>query len=159
MAKVFLLFGSNIGDRQGFINDAIVSVSKEIGTILKQSSIFETSAWGNTAQQSFYNSVAIVESTLPPELLLNVILRIEKELGRVRINKWEARSIDIDILYYDDLIFESENLMIPHPLLHQRRFTLVPLVEIAPNHIHPKLKLSNSQLLDASIDTLDVIKV
>jgi 2-amino-4-hydroxy-6-hydroxymethyldihydropteridine diphosphokinase len=158
MAKVFLLFGSNIGDRQGYINDAIVAVSYEIGSILKQSSIFETSAWGNTAQQSFYNTVAVVETKLLPQQLLSVILNIEKELGRERINKWEARVIDIDILYYDDLIFKSENLMIPHPLLHQRKFTLIPLVEIAPNYIHPELQLSNCQLLNCCIDNLEVKK-
>ena len=159
MAKLFLLFGSNIGNRSENISKAIYFVSKDIGEIFNTSSLFETDAWGNTNQDSFYNLVCEVSTNDGPELILTKILEIEQKLGRVRVKKWEARIIDIDILYIDDIIFKSETLQIPHPLLHERKFTLMPLVQIAADYIHPILKLTSIELLQNCKDSLDVKEV
>lgn len=159
MAKLFLLFGSNIGNRSENISKALTLVSEALGVIGDTSSFYETAAWGNTNQASFYNLVCTLNTITKPELVLEKILAIEESLGRVRNQKWEARIIDIDILYYDDLIVDTPQLKIPHPLLQERRFTLMPLDEIEPNFIHPSYHLSNSELLERCTDALEVEKV
>jgi 2-amino-4-hydroxy-6-hydroxymethyldihydropteridine diphosphokinase len=156
MNNSVLLLGSNMGNRLQLINQAKKKIAEQIGDIILNSAIYETAAWGKTEQNSFYNCVCSVQTLLTPEQLLHTILNIESELGRKRTKKWAPRFIDIDILYYNTLVFETEELTIPHPLLHFRKFTLIPLVEILPNYIHPKLNCSNANLLAQCSDNLSV---
>lgn len=130
MEGVYIGLGTNLGDRHLNLGNAINLIGNQIGKVLKQSSIHETKAWGNTNQPDFLNMVIRIETELTPELLLEKCLSIEKEIGRVREEKWGPRIIDIDILYYNDLIIDNENLKIPHPFINEREFVLKPLTEI-----------------------------
>lgn len=159
MNKVYLLLGSNIGDRKKNLEQAGLRIQKKIGKIISLSSIYETAAWGNTNQNNFYNQSVCVETGYGAEEVLQKILDIEKEMGRERRDKWEARIIDIDILIYNMQIVETENLKIPHPYLHERKFSLIPLGEINPDLFHPKLQKTVSQLLLECKDTLAVKKI
>jgi 2-amino-4-hydroxy-6-hydroxymethyldihydropteridine diphosphokinase len=153
---LYLLLGANLGDRiQSFIA-ARDLIGSRIGPILLASSLYETAPWGVPDQPSFLNQVLEVDTPLTPQEVLSGILEIEQELGRVRHERWTARMIDIDILYYDDLVIDITGLTIPHPRLHERRFTLAPLVEIAPRFFHPLLKKTNLQLLSDCTDESSV---
>ena len=152
MHAIYLLTGSNIGDSKSNLQTASNHIHQQIGNVERLSSIYKTEPWGNKNQQAFLNQVLQVQTQLTPHQLIKKILEIENEMGRNRQVKWEPRIIDIDILFYDDLIINETDLQIPHPLLHQRRFTLVPLHEIAPQLIHPKLHKSISQLLSICTD-------
>ena len=134
----FLSLGTNIGDREGFLQLAIsgLNVEQEI-RILKASSIYETKPVGLEEQADFLNMVLVVETSLTPSKLLQQCQEIEAIIGRERTVRWGPRTIDIDILLYDNEIIESENLIIPHPRMHERAFVLVPLVEVALNEIWP----------------------
>lgn len=156
MPIAYLLLGSNQGHRENYLAAAIKSLENSIGLVTQQSALYETAAWGLEEQASFLNQVLQISTGLNPEALLIQINIIEKELGRVRKVKWGARVIDIDILYYNDLILQTDKLIIPHPQLQNRRFTLVPLVEVAPNYQHPLLLKTNQQLLAACPDDLPV---
>ncbi len=157
--SVFLLLGSNLGDRERNLLMACSGISKSIGTILKISSVYETEPWGFEDNSPFYNQALEAETALSPEELLQEIHRIEKRLGRVRQEPecssgsvcsstvYSSRTIDVDILFYDSRILFTEELMIPHPRLHERRFTLVPLNEIAPAFMHPVYRKPVSDLL------------
>ena len=154
-----LLLGGNIGDRETFLKNASERISIQCGNIINTSSIYETAAWGVENQPNFYNQVLKVESNLEPAVFLDTILLIEKELGRIRFKKWGERVIDIDILFIDDLIIKTSSLTVPHPQLHNRRFTLVPLLDISEDYIHPLLKASIIELLNVCPDPLEVSKV
>jgi len=156
MDGIFLLLGSNLGDRSGNIERATKYISNLIGPILKSSSTYETMAWGIEDQQDFLNQVLKISTSLPPKQLLEQLLQIEEAMGRIRQVKWGARLIDLDILFYNDMIIESENLIIPHPGIPDRRFTLVPLAEIAGVQIHPKIGLPIDSLLSNCTDSLEV---
>lgn len=148
MSKAFLLLGSNIGNRFEFINRAIDLLNEKAGKVIICSSIFVTEPWGFKASKNFLNQVTIIETELTPHQLLYELLHIEQMLGRKR--KWKqisSRTIDIDILFFDNLIIEDTDLKIPHPRLHLRLFALVPLSEIAPTFIHPLLKKDMSTLM------------
>lgn len=148
MAKTtYLLLGANIGDRTETLQRAINLIKARVGPVIQQSGLYETAPWGVTAQPAFLNQVLAVETGLEPGDVLTQTQAIEEELGRVRREKWGARLIDIDLLYYDQLILQTDRLTIPHPYLHQRRFTLVPLAEIAPDFMHPVLQKTNGGLL------------
>ena len=153
---VFLLLGSNLGDRMQVMQSALELIRKDVGVITSISSVYETAPWGVLNQPSFLNQVAEVKTLLAPEEVLRIILDIEHELGRVRYERWGARVIDIDILFFQDLIMNGARLTVPHPRLHERRFTLVPLTEIAPFYIHPVLGKSLLQLLEECADDSDV---
>jgi 2-amino-4-hydroxy-6-hydroxymethyldihydropteridine diphosphokinase len=152
MSTSFLLLGSNLGNPPKNLASAIALIGQRAGTIRQQSSVYKTAPWGNTDQDVFYNQVLRLETTLDPYELITTVLQIEQEMGRKREQKWEPRIIDIDILFYDDLVLEG-NLNIPHPLLHRRRFTLEPLNEIVPTLMHPVLKKSVTELLEICEDT------
>lgn len=154
---LYLLLGANLGDRVATLCRAVDLVGARVGAVVQASGLYETAPWGVTDQPSFLNQVLGVETRLTPEAVLTQTQTIEEELGRVRHEKWGARVIDLDILYYGDLIVQSEILTVPHPFLHERRFTLVPLAEIAPDFVHPVLQKTTSDLLTTCTDTGDVI--
>jgi deoxyguanosine kinase len=148
MAIVFLSLGSNIGNKQANMASALTEIEKRVGVVCQKSAIYETGAWGFESD-NFLNQVIEVRTGLNPHLLINSCLEIEKEMGRERNNHigYSSRIIDIDILFYDDLVLLEENLVIPHPHIQNRKFILVPLNEIIPHFKHPKLQKSISQLL------------
>jgi 2-amino-4-hydroxy-6-hydroxymethyldihydropteridine diphosphokinase len=157
--KYYLLTGSNIGDAAGYLHVARQNINSKIGEVISTSSIYKTAPWGNTNQQDFLNQVLEVQTEMTPEKMLETILRIEQEMGRTRLHKWEPRIIDIDMLFAGDLICKSSGLTIPHPLLHERRFTLEPMNEIATDFVHPVLNKTIAQLLDDCIDQSNVEKL
>ena len=152
---IYLLLGSNMGDKRQQLTTAIDKISIE-NKIITKSAIYETSAWGNTNQPSFYNQVIRINTSLNPQELLAHLLSIELQMGRIRKEKWGQRVIDIDIIYYNDQIISSHQLSIPHPEIQNRKFTLIPLVEIAPRFEHPLLKKNQKELLGLCKDTLEV---
>jgi 2-amino-4-hydroxy-6-hydroxymethyldihydropteridine diphosphokinase len=156
MKKAYLIIGGNIGDRLQYINAASLYIQQHCGEILQKSSIYETAPWGKTDQPSFLNQVLEIDTPLTPIALLNSILKIELSLGRQRKEKYDARTIDIDILYFEDEQLNTLELTIPHPKIHERRFVLIPLAEIAPNLIDPSIGLPIISLLDNCIDKLEV---
>ncbi len=156
MHTIYLLLGSNLGDRLDYLRRGRSLIEREIGKINELSAIYQTASWGNTDLADFLNQAVCVETELPPDDLLLTIHAIEKSLGRERIQKWGARTLDIDILFYDDLVISQPDLTIPHPLLQERRFVLTPLAEIAPGMRHPVLKTSVEELLAALQDELYV---
>jgi 2-amino-4-hydroxy-6-hydroxymethyldihydropteridine diphosphokinase len=159
MFQVYLLLGANLGKRFDQMRAAFQEVGKQVGSIIHYSALYETAAWGVEDEPNYLNQVLLVETTLEPLVVLKRINKIEKKLGRVRNLKWESRLIDIDILFYDDLIINSSELIVPHPYLHLRRFTLIPLHEIAPDWIHPIFKKNTGELLKELKDELDVRKL
>lgn len=156
MPEVYLLLGGNLGNRTSYLADARKSIIAAVGSITQRSKLYETAAWGNTDQPAFLNQVLAVQTELSPEQVLQKINAIEQELGRVRLEHWGARVIDIDILFYDQLVLQSQRLTIPHPQLHLRRFTLLPLAEIAPQLEHPVLEKTVEDLLEICPDMLEV---
>jgi 2-amino-4-hydroxy-6-hydroxymethyldihydropteridine diphosphokinase len=157
---VYLLLGSNLGERRQLITDAIDYLEKEVGVVKGISSFYETAAWGKEDQPSFLNVAVEVETRFPAEEVLEKILSIEKELGRIRHEKWGARLIDIDlILYGNEIIDIPGRLQVPHPQMQYRKFVLVPLTEIAGNVVHPVLGVEISEILKSLADNLPVIKV
>jgi 2-amino-4-hydroxy-6-hydroxymethyldihydropteridine diphosphokinase len=153
MKKVFLGIGTNLGEREENLKRAINSIGDNIGKVVRVSSVYETEPWGFSAENNFLNIVAEVETILTPSGLLGAILMIESQLGRHREEKqFTSRVIDIDILFYEDLIIDETILKIPHPHLHKRKFVLVPFSEIAPDQMHPLLKKNIAALLDLCED-------
>ena len=152
MHTIYLLSGSNIGDSGANLQAASKYIHQQIGKVVAASQVYKTEPWGNKDQQVFLNQVLKIETNLSPQHLMQTILEIENTMGRNRKIKWEPRIIDIDILFFDDEIIDEENLQIPHPLLHERRFTLTPLNEIASDIIHPKLNKSINHLLEICED-------
>lgn len=146
MQEVYLLLGSNLGDRMMQVRDAADLIAKNVGKIIVRSACYETASWGNTDQPDFINQVMLVRTELTAREVLDQVLAIEVSLGRVRHEKWGSRLIDIDILFYGGGIISEPDLVVPHPHLHERAFVLVPLEEIAPDLIHPVLKQSVSEL-------------
>jgi 2-amino-4-hydroxy-6-hydroxymethyldihydropteridine diphosphokinase len=149
MKNVFLSIGTNLGNREKNLQQAIAEIHNSIGQVLMSSSIYQTEPWGFQAEEEFLNMVVKIESDFTPIVLLEKVLKTESEMGRVRgPEHFSSRLIDIDILLYDNIIVDKENLKIPHPLLQERRFVLVPLCEIAAELIHPALKRSFAELLE-----------
>ena len=159
MFITYLLLGSNLGDSRKYLHDASALIEEKVGAVILKSSLYQTASWGKQDQPDFINQVICVRTGLFPTELLKGILKIELELGRERVSKWGSRTIDIDILFYEDQILHEPDLTIPHPYLHQRRFGLVPLCEIAPQLIHPVFNTSVGQLLDELSDSLCVKKL
>lgn len=147
--QVYLLLGGNIGNVIEHFQKSIDALTT-IGIIIKKSSVVQSKAWGFESSDLFYNQVILIETDLTPEEVLAFNQSIEKKLGRMRDHTgiYSSRTIDIDILYYENKVTKSELLEIPHPRLHLRNFTLVPLVEIAPDFVHPIFLISNAELLN-----------
>lgn len=157
--NTYLLLGTNLGDRKLNIEGALVQIENQIGTIVSRSSVYETEPWGVTDQPNYWNQVVQVNTQLTPQEVLNTIHKIERELGRERRIRWEARLIDIDILYINDWVLQDANLVVPHPRIADRRFVLAPLTEIAPEFVHPVWTKTNEELLIACSDPLTVLKI
>ena len=154
-AKVVLILGGNLGDREELLNQAIGSISEK-NRLIAFSAIYETQAWGSVAHGNFLNQVIQIETQFSPEKLLEKIQQIEKRLGRKRTETWGDRTMDIDILYYGNEVIDTPDLTIPHPFIQERRFVLVPLAEILPDMIHPVLSKSNRKLLEECQDSCEV---
>lgn len=155
----FILLGSNMGNREELLNDAIVMIESRCGKVVLKSSLYESEPWGFDADVYFLNQAIAIESVLSPHDLLKELLTIEAELGRKRKENhigYESRPIDLDIIYYDDIINNDEDLILPHPRLHLRRFVLMPLCEIAPDFVHPVLKETNLSLLEKCEDHSEI---
>lgn len=153
---VVLLTGSNAGNREGMLGNATRILEKNGVKISAASSVYETAAWGKEDQPDFLNQVLITRTDHTPVQMLNLILETEKEMGRMRNEKWEQRCIDIDILFFNNEILHESGLKIPHEHLHARRFTLVPLNELIPEYVHPVLKKTIRHLLNECADTKEV---
>lgn len=144
MSLVYLGLGTNLGDKEVNLNDAIMALSMEVGSVLKVSSFYASKSWGYESENEFLNAVVLIDTSLSPFELLAKTQLIERNMGRdfLSIIGYEDRLIDIDILLYDNLIIDQPQLKIPHPLLAKRDFVLIPLAEIAPGLMHPFLDKS-----------------
>lgn len=138
--NIFLALGSNKGDRPEFIREAILRINEDpFCRVLECSSLYETTPSGNLDQPDFLNAVIEIESDYLPEELLKVIKELERKIGRAEsAEKWGQREIDIDIIFYNDVIYTGDKIIIPHPDCLKRDFVIIPLLEIAPNFIHPE---------------------
>lgn len=159
MNKIYILLGANLGDPIAQLAKASILLQEKIGTVITQSSIYESKGWGVEDQPLFYNQAMIIQTDLDKQECLRICQEIEIELGRVRLVKWGARFIDIDIIYFNEEVYESEDLSIPHPLIQFRNFVLIPLCEIAEDYLHPVLLKTTKQLLAISKDSLPVNRV
>ena len=159
MNDVFLLLGSNLGDRHLLLKTAIAEIAERVGQMLKKSAVYETQSWGKTDEPYYLNQVVLIKTALSANIVLEKILAIERDLGRERFEKWGSRLIDIDILLYNNEIIKQNDLQIPHPELHNRKFTLEPLAEIAPDIVHPVLNKTMLELKKELADALIVKKL
>jgi 2-amino-4-hydroxy-6-hydroxymethyldihydropteridine diphosphokinase len=148
MAKVYFSLGSNEGDRLRSLVNATKMINTLIGKVIQYSAVIESEPWGFDSETSFYNMAIAVETDFTPHEILNIILDIEKSLGRIRHGKtYTNRIIDIDILFYGEEIINDTNLTIPHAFIHKRMFVLQPLAAVAPDLIHPVLHATIAELL------------
>jgi len=149
--NIFLALGSNKGDRLQYIKRAVKKISENLSCrVLKYSSVYETTPYGTADQPNYLNAVIEIESDLKSDELLSFIKDLEKEIGRTPTDeKWGQREIDVDIIFYNDVIYSGDKMIIPHPECLYRDFVMVPLVEIAPDFIHPGIgkKLSEIDIL------------
>ncbi len=156
MNVAYLILGTNLGNRkQNFINTKNL-INTNCGEIIKQSLIYETAPWGKSDQPKYLNQVIVIKTSLTSFELLNKILYVENELGRVRLEKYGERIIDIDILFFNREIIKTPFLTIPHPHICERRFVLLPLAEIVPYKIHPEFRINLKKLLQNCTDVLEV---
>lgn len=159
MHNAYLLLGGNLGDRLNNLNKALLLIEKHIGRIISRSSVYETAPWGFECENMFLNQLVCVETRESPQELFSEILKIEMMMGRKRkASQWGDRIIDVDILFYDEVVLNEDGLKIPHPYLHERRFALIPLTEITNNMVHPGLNKTMGQLLEECTDDLEVTK-
>jgi 2-amino-4-hydroxy-6-hydroxymethyldihydropteridine diphosphokinase len=146
MAITFLSIGSNSGDRSAYLQQSVKLIEQKIGRIIRRSDVYETQSWGYEGQ-NFLNMVVEVETTFAPQKIIEIIQSIEIEMGRVRLSgQYSDRTIDLDILFYEKEIISDENLIIPHPRLHERMFALEPMMDIDPDFRHPVLNKTIRQL-------------
>jgi 2-amino-4-hydroxy-6-hydroxymethyldihydropteridine diphosphokinase len=157
--RIYLLLGSNLGERKELMDQAVSLVIERIGPVIQRSSFYETEPWGFSSDALFLNRALQVQTSFSPREVMQNIDGIENKLGRERSGReYSSRTIDIDILFYDDIVLKEEHLEIPHPRLQERRFVLVPLDEIAPDLVHPVFRKTVRELLKDCTDTKNVRK-
>ena len=154
MNTAVLLTGGNVGNREKYLAEAQERIGGSCGNLVAFSPIYETDAWGKQDQNSFLNQALVLQTGLSPAQLLKAILSIETELGRIRTEKYGPRTIDIDIIFYNDAVIAMEGLIIPHPEVANRRFALQCLVGVVPRYIHPVFKKTVEKLLADCQDPL-----
>ena len=155
MENCYVLFGSNMGDKKALFEQACMLINNRCGHITCVSSAYESEPWGFEADEWFLNRVIIVETELSPTDMLQQMLDIERELGRIRHPEAEgytSRTADLDLLYYGDQVIMTDFLTVPHPRLHLRRFALMPLCEVAPHLVHPVFHKTQAELLQQCAD-------
>jgi len=157
--EIYILLGANLGEPITQLEQAKKLLKQKLGYLFKASSIYQSEAWGVEDQPIFLNQVLLIETDKSADESLLICQNIENELGRIRKEKWGARLIDIDILYFNSEIIDKPLLKIPHPYIQDRKFTLQPLCEVANSYKHPKLNLTNEQLLLICKDNLEVVKI
>ena len=156
ITQLFLSLGGNLGNTREIFEGAYPLIEKKIGKISVYSSIYQTEAWGPIPQADFLNQVLLVSTTLNPQACLTEMLAIEKEFGRERKERWGPRTLDLDLLYYGDLIIAEADLVVPHPRIAERKFILTPLAEIAPLYVDPVSGLTANAMLLACEDNSQV---
>lgn len=152
MNGIFISIGGNLGERLQNLSTARKFISQDIGKIEKASQVYQTQAWGKKDQNDFLNQVLKISTKQCAAKCIELCLSIEKKMGRVRKEKWEARLIDIDILFFNKEIIQQKKLIVPHPEIQNRKFVLVPLAEIAAHYIHPLLRKKVATLLQNCSD-------
>lgn len=157
MNTVYLSIGTNMGNRMANLELVHSLISRKIGIVSKESNIYETEPWGVEGQENYYNQVLCVKTALNPASLLHKCQVLEQKMGRVRALKWEPRIMDIDILFFDNLVIQEKDLKIPHPLLQERNFVLKPLCEIAREWMHPVLNKTAQELLEICGDETSAV--
>lgn len=153
---VYIGLGTNLGHLKDNLSLACHLLRTKVGMIVEQSSIYQTEAWGNEDQDDYLNQVLCIKTTHPPLEVLKICQLIEQKMGRQRKMQWEPRIIDIDLLFYNDVVVNDSELSLPHPLIAERKFVLIPLNEIAPDLVHPVQQKSIQELLAACPDPLHV---
>jgi 2-amino-4-hydroxy-6-hydroxymethyldihydropteridine diphosphokinase len=153
--NIIILLGSNLGDRLANLKQAIAAIAS-FSKILQHSNIYQTAAWGNTNQADFLNQAIEIQTNHSAENLMHALLAIETQMGRVRLQKWEPRIIDLDIIFYESAIHTTDFIQIPHPEMQNRAFVLKPLLDLIPNFEHPILKQNITQLWEKCPDQLEV---
>lgn len=159
MTRCYLLFGSNQGDKLQLLEQACTYINNRCGMLVERSSLYNSEPWGFEAEEWFLNVLLVVETELDPDTLMDRLMDIERELGRIRhpeIEGYTSRTVDLDILYYGDQIVRTAKVTAPHPRLPERRFALMPLCELVPDFLHPESGLSQQQLLEKCHDTSKV---
>lgn len=160
MAKLYLLLGGNLGNKEKIFSEVKRLLSEKVGKITAQSEIYETEPWGFESEDMFWNQALEISTVLSPMEVLRETQQTETLLGRIRkTNSYDSRMIDVDILFYDRQTIDSVNIKIPHPRILERKFVLVPLAEIAPDLIHPVFQKTIRQLLLECTDKLSVEKI
>ena len=159
VSSVFISLGGNLGNTREIFKNAYAEIEKKLGPITKKSSIYQTAAWGPIPQPDFLNQVLCLSTEILPEQMMVILLDIEKSMGRIREERWGPRVIDLDILFYEDEIHTTELLQLPHPEIENRRFVLIPLVEIAADKIHPISKKTIADILAETKDDTEVIRL
>jgi 2-amino-4-hydroxy-6-hydroxymethyldihydropteridine diphosphokinase len=161
MQTSYILLGSNLGDKVKNLQQACELINRRAGAISRCSSLYLTESWGFKTSDTFINQVIEVKTNESPEQLLAILLAIENELGRKRngAGEFESRVIDLDLLFYNNLVLRSVGLILPHPLLHKRKFVLIPMNELNPQWVHPVFGKTIAQLLDECDDHLKVMNV
>ena len=162
METAYVLFGSNLGDKEVLFAQACLLINNRCGRVVKVSSAYESEPWGFEAEEWFLNRVIVLETELSPEVLLDALLQIEKELGRVRnpeAKGYSSRTVDLDILYFGSRVIHTNRLTVPHPRLHLRRFALMPMCDVAPLLVHPVLRQTQTELLGLCLDACEVRKL
>lgn len=160
MAEVFLSLGTNLGDKKMNLERAICEIKHKIGTVTAISSIYESKSWGFDVEDSFFNIMIELNTSLEPEQLLRDCQAIEIKLGRIRTSQsgYSSRIIDIDIVYYNNQIVTKSHLHIPHQRMQERNFVLAPLCEIAPTKLHPVFLIDSMELQQKSSDTIQAVR-
>ncbi|MGI4750922.1 MAG: 2-amino-4-hydroxy-6-hydroxymethyldihydropteridine diphosphokinase [Janthinobacterium lividum] len=158
MQKVYLLLGSNLGDRNEYLKEALQHLKNDVGRIVRVSSVYETQSWGVADLPDYLNQVVEMETLFLPQEILKKTQFIEEILHRERTKKWDSRTIDIDVLFFGTEVIDLPQLKIPHPQIQNRLFTLVPLNELIPNFMHPVLKKTIHELRQEVQDDLPVKK-